>query len=82
MQFGVPNLPTGLSVDANTGRISGALKNRGEYKVVLEAKNALGTSKKPFRIVVGDQIALTPPMGWNSWNCWGGQVSQDLCQHR
>lgn len=22
-------------------------------------------------------IALTPPMGWNSWNCWGPNVSQD-----
>jgi len=81
MQFGVTNLPTGLSVDATTGRISGAVKNRGEYKVVLEAKNALGMSEKPFRIVVGDQIALTPPMGWNSWTCWGGQVSQDQVLH-
>jgi alpha-galactosidase len=25
--------------------------------------------------VVGDEIALTPPMGWNSWNCWGLKVS-------
>jgi len=26
---------------------------------------------------VGDRIALTPPMGWSSWNCWGGSVSQE-----
>ncbi len=37
----------------------------------------MGKAEKPFRIVVGDAIALTPPMGWNSWNCWGGAVSQD-----
>ena len=24
-----------------------------------------------------EKIALTQPMGWNSWNCWGGAVSQD-----
>jgi alpha-galactosidase len=28
-----------------------------------------------LRIVVGDQIALTPPMGWNSWNCFARAVS-------
>ena len=22
-------------------------------------------------------LALTPPMGWNSWNCWGLSVDQD-----
>ena len=77
MQFSVTDLPSGLSMDAATGRITGSVKERGEYRVVLAAKNSLGTSTKPFRIVVGDQIALTPPMGWNSWNCWGGQVSQD-----
>ena len=77
MQFSVANLPPGLSLDVVTGRITGSVKERGEYKVVLEAKNSQGTSAKPFRIVIGDKIALTPPMGWNSWNCWGGQVSQD-----
>ena len=51
---------------------------------MLRAKNALGVSEKKFRIVVGDQIALTPPMGWSSWNCWGDTVSQEKvlsCAH-
>ena len=26
---------------------------------------------------MGDRIALTPPMGWNSWNCWGRNVDAD-----
>jgi alpha-galactosidase len=43
----------------------------------LVAQNAFGTAEKPFRIVVGDQIALTPPMGWNSWNCFAGAVSEE-----
>jgi alpha-galactosidase len=25
---------------------------------------------------VGDRIALTPPMGWNSWNCWGVAIEE------
>jgi alpha-galactosidase len=49
----------------------------GTYVVTLVAKNALGTAEKKFRIVVGDQIALTPPMGWNSWNCFAGAVTED-----
>ena len=37
MTFSVEKLPHGLSVDAVTGRITGSLAKRGEYKVVLRA---------------------------------------------
>ncbi len=77
MSFDVVDLPEGLKVDAATGQITGSIKNVGEYKVTLRATNKLGTSEKAFKIVVGDKIALTPPMGWSSWNCWGDAVSQD-----
>jgi alpha-galactosidase len=26
---------------------------------------------------VGDTLALTPPMGWNSWNAYGLNVNAD-----
>ena len=77
MEFSVEALPAGLSVDSSTGRITGSLKNRGMHQVVLCAKNARGIARKNFRIVVGDRIALTPPLGWNSWNCWARNVSQE-----
>ena len=77
MEFSVENLPPGLSVDPASGRITGVLKKKGECPVTLRAKNAKGEAQKKFRIVVGDQIALTPPMGWNSWNCWAGSVDQE-----
>jgi alpha-galactosidase len=77
MTFSAKKLPRGLKLDAKTGHITGALKNKGEYTVTLRAKNSLGTAAKKFRIVCGDQIALTPPMGWNSWNCFAGAVSED-----
>ena len=76
MTFSAKNLPRGLKLDAKTGHITGTLKNKGEYTVTLRAKNSLGTAEKKFRIVCGDQIALTPPMGWNSWNCFAGAVSE------
>ncbi|HVU26729.1 MAG TPA: NPCBM/NEW2 domain-containing protein [Verrucomicrobiae bacterium] len=77
MTFSAKHLPRGLKLDSQTGRITGVLKTRGEYVVTLRAKNSLGAAEKKFRIVVGDQIALTPPMGWNSWNCFAGAVSEE-----
>jgi len=76
MTFAVDGLPAGLTLDPATGRITGALASTGEHTVTLRAKNVLGEATRPFRIIVGDRIALTPPMGWSSWNCWGDAVSQ------
>jgi len=77
MEFSAKNLPRGLKLDAKTGHITGSLKTKGEYKIILCAKNSQGEAKKDFRIVCGDQIALTPPMGWNSWNCWSDFVDRE-----
>ena len=77
MAFAVDKLPRGLKLDAHTGRITGTLKSKGEFIITLHVKNSLGTAAKQFRIVCGDRIALTPPMGWNSWNCFAGEVSQE-----
>jgi alpha-galactosidase len=77
MKFSARGLPKGLKLDQNTGRITGALKQPGKFVVQLRAKNVFGVAEKSFRIVVGEQIALTPPLGWNSWNCWGDKVDAD-----
>lgn len=76
LQYAAENLPAGLQIDAATGIITGAVANEGSYAVTLKAKNKLGTAAKKITIVIGaDKILLTPPMGWNSWNCWGLSVS-------
>ena len=77
MVFSATNLPSGLSLDAKTGRITGTLRSKGNFIVTLGAKNSLGAAEKRFRIVCGDTIALTPPMGWNSWNCFAHAVSAE-----
>ncbi len=70
-------LPATLHLDSQTGEMTGSLTTPGEVRLLLRAKNALGSAEKEFKIVAGDTIALTPPMGWNSWNCWGSQVDAD-----
>lgn len=77
MTFAADKLPAGLKLDSQSGQITGRLDKTGEYEVMLRAKNALGSAKRKFKIVCGDQIALTPPMGWNSWNCFAGAVSAE-----
>lgn len=77
ISFSAKDLPEGLNLDANTGIITGKLSKNGTFIVPLTAKNAKGKAERNLRIVCGDRIALTPPMGWNSWNCFAGEVSAD-----
>jgi alpha-galactosidase len=77
IEFNTDSLPSGLHLDSKTGEISGVLKKPGEYTVTLRTKNSAGRAEKKFRIVVGETIALTPPMGWNSWNCSGSRVDAE-----
>ncbi|HKW29550.1 MAG TPA: NPCBM/NEW2 domain-containing protein [Verrucomicrobiae bacterium] len=75
MTFTPDHLPAGLNLDSQNGRITGTLTTPGEITVILYAQNAHGTNERKFKIVCGNKIALTPPMGWNSWNCGGTTVS-------
>ena len=77
MTFSATNLPKGLKVDFKTGIITGKLTKAATYNVVLKAKNTKGMTERKFRIECGNRIALTPPMGWNSWNCFANEVSAD-----
>ena len=77
MTFAAEGLPKGLKLDAETGIITGRVKKAGTYYVTLKATNALGTAERPLRIVIGEEICLTPPLGWNSWNVWGNSVTQE-----
>lgn len=76
IKFSADNLPEGVSLDTDNGILSGAIQKVGDYAMTLRATNAKGTCEAKFTIKVGDKLALTPPMGWNSWNCWGLSVSQ------
>jgi alpha-galactosidase len=78
MTFAVDHLPKGLTVDAGTGQIHGQIDKPGEYIVTFWAANALGKAKRKFKIVCGETLALTPPMGWNSWYVWEIHVTDKI----
>jgi hypothetical protein len=72
------NLPAGLAINSETGFITGiSPKEKGEYKITIKVSNSLGEARGELKIVIGNNLALTPPLGWNSWNVWGKAVDQD-----
>jgi len=77
MKFSSDDLPKGLALNPDNGALSGSLPRPGSYTFTVKAKNAKGEQTQKFTIRCGSTIALTPPMGWNSWNCWGLSVTQD-----
>ena len=78
LTFAAKNLPAGLTLDARTGLITGALASAGRTPVALTVTNARGSTTGTLTIVGGpDALALTPPLGWNSWNAWGNTVTAE-----
>ena len=73
---GLDRLPT-LAYDPTNRCLRGTIARPGSYALTLVAENAHGRDAKPLTIRVGREISLTPPMGWNSWNAFGGEVSDE-----
>ena len=81
MTFQAENLPPGLALDSQTGIITGRIAKAGDHRVKLVAKNERGAAEREFRIVVGLQLALTPPMGWNSWYIHYDRVTEETLRN-
>jgi alpha-galactosidase len=79
LEFSAKNLPAGLTLDAKTGIITGSLQKEGRTEVPVSVREPGGRMANTVITIVGgkDALALTPPLGWNSWNVWGGQVTAD-----
>jgi alpha-galactosidase len=76
IKFAAEGLPQGAIFDAATGRITGSVEAPGTYRVKLRADNAAGRAVSEVRLVVGEEIALTPVMGCNTWGGWGPSVAE------
>jgi alpha-galactosidase len=79
MHFSAEGLPPSLHLDDRTGIISGNVpERRGDYPISFHASNAKGTSTRAFKLVVGDALALSPPMGWNDWYTYYEQITEKV----
>ena len=78
MLYEAIGLPNGLNIDANTGFITGTVKEAGEYKVKVTVSNAEGKVSEEIKIVIGDKLCLTPALGWNSWNVFTRDISEKM----
>ncbi|MGH7240262.1 MAG: putative Ig domain-containing protein, partial [Candidatus Saccharimonadales bacterium] len=76
--FTATGLPEGLNLDKNSGIISGTVAQKGEYVCQFKAQNRYGSSERIFKIEIGNKLALTPPMGWNSWYIYYNRVSDQI----
>jgi alpha-galactosidase len=75
LTFTARGLPDGLTLDPKSGIISGAIARVGRSEAEITVTNPRGRATRTLTIVGGaDALALTPPLGWNSWNVWGGSV--------
>lgn len=77
LEVGVENLPQGLKYDPQTRIISGQCSSKGEYKLKVTASNSAGKAERTLTLKIGDEICLTPPMGWNSWNAFGTKIDAE-----
>ena len=76
LEFSAKHLPSGLVLDAKTGVITGLLKRAGEYAFEAAVKNPAGKTSERIKILCGDTLALTPPIGWNSYDAYGDSVRE------
>jgi len=78
LKYEVLDLPEGLICNPDNGQITGIVKTAGEYITTFIVTNKLGESRRDFRIICGDNLALTPHMGWNSWYIWENHVTDKI----
>lgn len=77
MKIRIAGLPSGLKMDSR-GLITGtAPAGKREYKMNIQASNRHGKDTKELILKVGDELCLTPPMGWSSWYSYSEAVGQE-----
>jgi alpha-galactosidase len=76
-EISVEGLPQGLTFDQTKRLITGTLNNPGEHCVVIHVRGDGSEIHGHMQINCGEQILLTPPLGWSSWNYCGKNISDE-----
>jgi alpha-galactosidase len=77
LQMKARGLPPGVKLDGEVLR--GIIHEPGRWKSEITARGPRGRARRALTIVAEHSPrvrALTPPMGWNSWNVWGMAVDE------
>lgn len=72
----VAGLPHGLSFDGYARVITGRTRAGGAHEVTIRGDGPRGAWTDHLELVVGNEICLTPPLGWNSWSGFGVAVTE------
>ncbi len=79
LRFAATGLPDGLALDPSTGIVRGTAPAEAcTVMVEVTASNSEGSQTRTYDFCFGDRLALTPPMGWNSWNVYGPEVDAEI----
>jgi alpha-galactosidase len=76
LTFTATGLPSELSIAANSGTISGTTPAAGSYPISVTVTNSSGSATATLTLDAGPTLALTPPMGWNSYDSFGSSVTE------
>ncbi len=78
LAFEVDGLPDGVTVDGEGILRGTAPAAPGDHRLRVRVANEHGSVEGTVTLCVGDTLALTPPMGWNSWNVYRDEVSAEV----
>jgi alpha-galactosidase len=76
LTFAATGLPSGLSIDSSSGTISGTAPAAGSYPISVTVTNGSGSVAATLTLIAGSTLALTPPMGWNSYDSFYADVKE------
>jgi hypothetical protein len=76
LSFAATGLPAGLTIAPSTGTISGTTPAAGSYPITITVTNGAGSAQKIITVAADNTQAATPPMGWNSYDSFGGGVTE------
>ena len=76
LAFTMKGLPKGLTLNPVTGTLTGTVVQASDFAVRVQVKNSAGRDERVVHFVAGSTLVQTPPMGWNSYDAYGGNVSE------
>jgi len=76
LTFTATGLPSGLTLGASSGIISGTAPAAGSYPIVVTVTNGAGNAMATLTLISGTMLRPTPPLGWNSYDSYGPSINE------